>query len=301
MGAPRAIARPLRAGGRRMIRDLFHIDREHLDLRLATGALVAILVGEVLGSVLGIGLVQSGLAAFLVLASARSGDLRSRLVPHGRAHAHRWRVRVPWLPQRRYRVAGGPLLGVVAYVTGLAYGYGPAVGKAGFFCSCGRWPSRSGRPRGWTRRPARSPSCSGAPSRCSWSPRSAPFGRVDLTPEPDAAALRRRAAPSPDGRWRPRASASGASSARCWWAWRSLARLPDHGGLRFLSGSRSSCSWCSCPRPRRDLQGHPARDRDPARGGGRDGAAGADDLRAGSSSRCSSPRSSRPPSTARTT
>src|SRR5262245_47893430 len=116
-----------------MIRDLLHVDREHLNLRLAGGALVALLIAEALEAVLGIGLVQTGLAAFLVLASARSGDLRTRWT----------RMGVVTLVGGAFGLLGylsagaawqaAVVLGVVAYLTGLAYGYGPAAGKAGFF------------------------------------------------------------------------------------------------------------------------------------------------------------------------
>ena len=116
-----------------MIRQLFHIDRGHLNLRLAAGALLAVVIAEVLEKALGIGLVQTGLAAFLVLAAGRSGDLRTRLIHMG-----------------VFTVIGGAfgllsylsgdvawqaalVLAVVAYTTGLAYGYGAAAGNAGFF------------------------------------------------------------------------------------------------------------------------------------------------------------------------
>ena len=66
-----------------MIRQLFHIDRAHLNLRLAAGALLAVVIAEVLENALGIGLVQTGLAAFLVLAAGRSGELRTRLTHMG--------------------------------------------------------------------------------------------------------------------------------------------------------------------------------------------------------------------------
>jgi len=116
-----------------MIRDLFHVDREHLNLRLAAGALVAILFGEVLVAVLGLSRVQTGLAAFLVLATARSGDPRTRLT----------RMAVVTLIGGAFGFLGylsadtasqaAIVLGVVAYLTGLAYGYGPAAGGAGFY------------------------------------------------------------------------------------------------------------------------------------------------------------------------
>ena len=116
-----------------MIRDLFHVDREDLNLRLAAGALVAILIGEVLVAVLGLSRVQTGLAAFLVLATARSGDPRTRLT----------RMAVVTLIGGAFGLLGylsadsawqaAIVLGVVAYLTGLAYGYGPVAGGAGFY------------------------------------------------------------------------------------------------------------------------------------------------------------------------
>lgn len=116
-----------------MIRDLFDVDREHVNLRLAAGALVAIGIAELLESVLGIAQVQTGLAAFLVLASARSGDLRTRLT----------RMGVVTLIGGAFGLLGylsagtawqaALVLGVVSYLTGLAYGYGASAGKAGFY------------------------------------------------------------------------------------------------------------------------------------------------------------------------
>ena len=116
-----------------MVRDLFRIDHEHLNLRLAAGAIVAVAIGEVLVAALGIGLVQTGLAAFLVLASARTGDPRTRLT----------RMAVVTLIGGAFGFLGylsadtawqaAVVLGVVSYLTGLAYGYGSAAGSAGFF------------------------------------------------------------------------------------------------------------------------------------------------------------------------
>lgn len=116
-----------------MIRDIFHIEREQLNPRLAAGALVAVLIAEVLETILGIGLVQTGLAAFLVLAAGRSGDLRAKLV----------RMGVITLIGGAFGFLGylsadtawqaAVVLAFVAYTTGLAYGYGTAVGNAGFF------------------------------------------------------------------------------------------------------------------------------------------------------------------------
>ena len=101
-------------------------------------------------SVLGIAQVQTGLAAFLVLASARSGDLRTRLT----------RMGVVTLIGGAFGLLGylsagtawqaALVLGVVSYLTGLAYGYGAAAGKAGFYLLGGRWPSRSGPPKAST-------------------------------------------------------------------------------------------------------------------------------------------------------
>jgi Fusaric acid resistance protein-like len=116
-----------------MIRDLLHVDRDHLNLRLAAGALVAILIGEVLVSVLGIGLVQTGLAAFLVLASARSGDLRTRLTRMGVVTIVGGAFGFLGYLSADTALQAAVVLGVVAYLTGLAYGYGSAAGSAGFF------------------------------------------------------------------------------------------------------------------------------------------------------------------------
>jgi fusaric acid resistance family protein len=116
-----------------MIRDLFHVEREHLNVRLAAGALVAILIGEVLVTVLGVGLVQTGLAAFLVLASARSGDPRTRLTRMGIVTLIGGAFGFLGYLSADTAWQAAVVLGVVAYLTGLAYGYGSAAGSAGFF------------------------------------------------------------------------------------------------------------------------------------------------------------------------
>ena len=120
-------------GGDPMLRDLLQVDREHLNFRLAAGALVAILIAELLESVLGIGLVQTGLAAFLVLASARSGDLRTRLIRMGVVTLIGGAFGLLGYLSADMAWQAAVVLGVVAYLTGLAYGYGPAAGKAGFY------------------------------------------------------------------------------------------------------------------------------------------------------------------------
>jgi hypothetical protein len=116
-----------------MTRDLLHIDRDHLDLRLAAGAVMAILIAELLEVVLGIGLVQSGVAAFLVFASSRSGALRPRLVHMGVVTLIGGAMGFLAYLSADTAWQAALVLAAVAYVTGLAYGYGPAMGKAGSY------------------------------------------------------------------------------------------------------------------------------------------------------------------------
>jgi Fusaric acid resistance protein-like len=116
-----------------MIRELLSIDRAHLNFRLAVGALVAILIAEVLESVLGLGLVQSGLAAFLVLAAGRSGDLRTRLVHMGTITVIGGAFGFLSYLSADTAWQAALVLAVVTYTTGLAYGYGSAAGKAGYY------------------------------------------------------------------------------------------------------------------------------------------------------------------------
>jgi len=116
-----------------MIQNMVRVDREHVDFRLAAGALVALLIGEILEAVLGIGLVQTGLAAFLVLASARSGSLRTRWTRMGLVTLIGGAFGFLGYVSAGSAWQAAAVLGVVAYLTGLAYGYGPAAGKAGFF------------------------------------------------------------------------------------------------------------------------------------------------------------------------
>jgi hypothetical protein len=111
-----------------LIRRLLVIDHDKLDLRLAGYAVVVgILLASAFEAIVGVGALQTGVAAVVVVVVGRTGDLRSRMVHMGAV-----------------TLIGGAfgffsyisaetalVLGVVSYLTGLAYGLGPAVGGAG--------------------------------------------------------------------------------------------------------------------------------------------------------------------------
>jgi uncharacterized membrane protein YccC len=111
---------------------LLDLDREHLDLRLATGAIVAILIAAALETLIGQGALQAAVAAFLVSQVGGRGTVGTRV---GRMAA--------------VTIVGGAIgflayvsaesvglaalvLAVVSYVTGLAYAYGASIGRVGY-------------------------------------------------------------------------------------------------------------------------------------------------------------------------
>ena len=159
-----------------------------------------------LESVLGIGLVQSGLAAFLVLASARSGDLRSRLVHMGALTLIGGAFGFLGYLSADTAWQAALLLGVVSYVTGLAYGYGPAVGKAGFYLLVWALAVQIGTAEG-VDPPASAVSflLGGAVAMLVVAALAA-LGRVDLTPE----------APAPSAGTTPSPAAVAASGVGVW-------------------------------------------------------------------------------------
>ena len=64
----------------RLIRRLLVIDHDKLDLRLAGYAVVGILLASAFEAIVGVGALQTGVAAVVVVVVGRTGDLRTRMV-----------------------------------------------------------------------------------------------------------------------------------------------------------------------------------------------------------------------------
>jgi hypothetical protein len=111
-----------------MIGRLFRIDRPHLDLRLAAWAVVAILIAGVLELVIGQGGLQAVVAALLVTVVGRSSSPATMVVVTLVGGAIGLLAYVSaetaWL--------AAIVLALVCYLTGLAYAYGPTVGRVGY-------------------------------------------------------------------------------------------------------------------------------------------------------------------------
>ena len=115
-----------------MIRRLLDIDRGKLDLRLAGHAVVGIFLAVAFEALVGVGALQAGIAAAIVAAVGRTGDLRTRLVHMGSVTLIGGAVGFLAYVSAETAWQAAVVLGVVTYVTGLAYGLGPDVGRAGF-------------------------------------------------------------------------------------------------------------------------------------------------------------------------
>jgi hypothetical protein len=66
-----------------MIRRLLAIDHDKLELRLAGYAIIGILLATALEAIVGVGALQTGVAAVVVVVVGRTGDLRTRMVHMG--------------------------------------------------------------------------------------------------------------------------------------------------------------------------------------------------------------------------
>ena len=113
-----------------MSRRLLAIDRDKLELRLAGYAVVGILVASALEVIVGVGALQTGVAAVVV--AGRTGDLRTRMVHMGVVTLIGGAFGFFSYISAETAWQAALVLGVVTYLTGLAYGLGPAVGGAGY-------------------------------------------------------------------------------------------------------------------------------------------------------------------------
>ena len=115
-----------------MIRRLLAIDHDKLDLRLAGYAVIGILVASALEAIVGVGALQTGVAALVVVVVGRTGDLRTRMVHMGAVTLIGGAFGFLSYISAETAWQAALVLGVVSYLTGLAYGLGPAAGGAGY-------------------------------------------------------------------------------------------------------------------------------------------------------------------------
>jgi hypothetical protein len=108
------------------------IDHDELDLRLAGYAVVGILLASVLEAIVGVGALQTGVAAVVVFVVGRTGDLRTRLVHMGAVTLIGGAFGFFSYVSAETAWQAALVLGMVTYLTGLAYGLGPAVGRVGY-------------------------------------------------------------------------------------------------------------------------------------------------------------------------
>lgn len=117
---------------RPVIRRLLAVDREQLDLRLAALALTGVLVASALEAVIGVGAVQTGVAAVLVVVAGGAWAQPRRLVAMGILTLVGGAFGfVAYLGAESAALAA-VVLGVVSYLSGLAAGLGAATGRAGY-------------------------------------------------------------------------------------------------------------------------------------------------------------------------
>ena len=115
-----------------MIRRLLEIDRDELDLRLAGYALVGVLLASALEAIVGVGALQTGVAAVVVVVVGRTGDLRTRMVHMGAVTLVGGAFGFFAYVSADTAWQAALVLGVVTYLTGLAYGLGHDIGGAGY-------------------------------------------------------------------------------------------------------------------------------------------------------------------------
>jgi hypothetical protein len=115
-----------------VIRRLLEIDHDKLDLRLAGYAVAAIVLALVFEAFVGVGALQTAVAAVVVSAVGRTGGLRTRLVHMGAVTLIGGAFGFFSYISAETAWQAALVLGVVTYLTGLAYGLGTEVGRAGY-------------------------------------------------------------------------------------------------------------------------------------------------------------------------
>ena len=111
---------------------LVAIDHHKLNLRLAMYAIVGGLIAVAVEAVVGVGALQVGIAAVLVAMVGREGTLRTRLVHMGGITLVGGAFGFLSYVTAETAWQAALVLAVISYVTGLAYGRGPAEGRAGY-------------------------------------------------------------------------------------------------------------------------------------------------------------------------
>lgn len=114
------------------VEHLVAIDHDKLNLRLATYAIFGGLTAVAVEAVIGVGALQVGIAAVLVAMVGREGTLRTRLVHMGVVTLVGGAFGFLSYITAETAWQAALVLAVVSYVTGLAYGLGPAPGRAGY-------------------------------------------------------------------------------------------------------------------------------------------------------------------------
>ena len=115
-----------------MIRRLLEIDHDRLDLRLAGYAVVGLVVALAFEALVGVGALQAGVAAVVVGVVGGTGDLRTRMVHMGAVTLIGGAFGFFSYISAETAWQAAVVLGAVTYLTGLAYGLGPEVGRAGY-------------------------------------------------------------------------------------------------------------------------------------------------------------------------
>ncbi len=114
------------------IKSLLTIDHEKLDVRMAVYAVIAIPLAAALGSIIGADVLQAGIAAVLVALVSRNGDLRSKIVKMGVVTLIGGAFGFVAYVSAETAWQAALVLGIVSYVTGLAYGLGRDIGRIGY-------------------------------------------------------------------------------------------------------------------------------------------------------------------------
>lgn len=111
---------------------LLVIDHSKLNLHLAAYAIVGILVAVAVEALVSVGALQVAIAAVLVVMVGREGTLRTRLTHMGVVTLVGGAFGFLSYVTAETAWQAALVLAAVSYVTGLAYGLGPAAGRAGY-------------------------------------------------------------------------------------------------------------------------------------------------------------------------
>ncbi|WP_040491180.1 FUSC family protein [Ilumatobacter nonamiensis] len=111
---------------------LLAIDHSKLNLGLAAYAIVGVLVAVAIEALVGVGALQVGIAAVLVVMVGRDGNFRMRMVHMGIVTLVGGAFGFLSYVTAETAWQAALVLAAVTYLTGLAYGLGSAAGRAGY-------------------------------------------------------------------------------------------------------------------------------------------------------------------------